>query len=224
VFTKFLFGVYGTQVPFSHIPFFLPGTLTPNPLYAVAAAFSIAVSVEWFNLRKKCKSKTMEAAENNDRTDYLGRVQKLHDRPIISEERDGLSAADHFDLLERSYERHMQEIDLTLEHHGHGIGAGKIGELRALWSDFHRPSQDSVDAFYEHRSADSGPQSDVKLSEHDWIILAHEMNTRIGELSGRIADLLGPDDFRTIYGHAPEEPSLVVNPMILKGTATEDPA
>ena len=86
--------------------------------------------------------------------------------------------------------------------------------------DFHKPSQKNIEDFYRDQNVVNFKQlPDVSLSEYDIITLANLMNMIASKLLQKVIDLLGPDDFKTVYGHAPEEPFLVVNPMVLKNAA-----
>lgn len=223
-FTQAIYGTYGTMVPLRLIPptIIIPifPFVLPNPLYVAALAWTVAVDVTWANICKNCGVKALEGAEENEWDDYLRRVQELHVQPIISEEKDEWTATEHFDFLEKSYERHMEEIDLTLEYRGRNVSPHKISELRALWMDFHKPSQKNIVDFYGDQNVVNLKQlPDVSLSEHDIIILAYIMNNTASELLRKVIDLLGTDDFQSVYGHAPEEPFLVVDPMVLKNAA-----
>lgn len=226
-FTQAIYGTYGTMVPISLIPPVIgvpfPPFIVPNPLYVVAIAWTIAVDVTWANIRKHCGVKALvEGTKENEWDDYLRRVQELYAQSIISEDKEEWTAAEHFDFLEKNYERHMEEIDLTLEYRGRMVSPNKISALRTLWADFHKPSRKDIEDFYKNQPVVNLKQlPDVYLTEQDTIILANIMNMAASELLRKVIDLLGPDDFKTVYGHAPEEPFLVVNPIILKNAATD---
>lgn len=223
-FTQAIYGTYGTMVPLSLIPpvipSFLPPFVLPNPLYVAALAWTVAVDIEWVNIRKSCGVKALEVTEKNEWVDYLRRIQELHAQPIIFARKEEWTAAKHLDFLEKNYERHMQEIDLTLKYRRGNVSSNKISELRTLWMDFHKPSQKNIEDFYRDQNVVNFKQlPDVSLSEYDIITLANLMNMIASKLLQKVIDLLGPDDFKTVYGHAPEEPFLVVNPMVLKNAA-----
>lgn len=225
-FTQAIYGTYGTMVPLPLIPpvVFIPFPpfVLPNPLYLVAVAWTVAVDITWITICKNCGVSTLIETEKNEWNDYLSRVQKLYTRAIISKEKEAWTAAEHFDFLGKNYERHMQEIDLTLDYRGRNVSPNKISELRTLWADFHKPSRKNIDDFYKKQPVINLKQlPDVSLSEQDLLLLANIMNMAASEQLKKVIDLLGPDDFKTIYGHAPEEPFLVVNPMILKNAATD---
>jgi hypothetical protein len=155
-----------------------------------------------------------------DAPDYLRAVDAIHAEPLEQAKRDSWSADAFFAVQEEMYERHMRELRLTIEHRGQGIARTKVDDLVGLWARVHQPVRQDVDTFFDGRESvalQDLPPAD--LSEADAWHLAAFMNARAGETLKEVIAILGPADFETFYGHAPDVPFLLVEPDILKGAS-----
>jgi len=222
-FTQAIYGTYGTMVPMPLIlplvpvPFF--PFVVPNPLFPAALAWTAVVDIQWLTILTNCGVSALTKAQTagDEWTDYLRRVQELYVQPIVPAQKNEWTAEELFAVQVKMYERHMQEVDMTLAFRRHGVSPDKMSALHGLWADFHRPSRENIDSFFKGRSVVNLRQlPKVNLNEQDATLLANSMNTAAGEQLKKVIALLGPDDFKTIYGHAPEQAFLVINPMILK--------
>jgi hypothetical protein len=220
-FIKSIFGVHGTFVPLGYIPPVIlipwPPFVVPNPLYAVALAVLAAINIEWANIRSRCGVSLPE-----DASAYLRAVDAIHTAPLQSTPRDQWSAEALFALQQELYERHIHEVELTIEHRGSGIDQAKLDSLLNLWKRVHQPVRADLDAFFgERENVSLRTLPPAQLSEADAFYLANFMNLRVAETLKEVIGILGGDDFKTFYGHRHDVPFLVIEPDILKGAATK---
>lgn len=208
--SQLLYGTYGTQIPWALIPPFIPPFWIPNPLFAVAVAVQSVMGNQWAEIRGRCVGAGKMALPTDAGGRYLEAVQQLHDQPLVT--RTAATGQELSDLVGLQYQRHMQEIDLTLEYRGAGISASKLEGLRSLLSEFHKPSPDLAAEFDKQMAL---PAQAVPLSSADALIVSQVANTQAGELLMKALEILGPEDFTTLFGHKPEEEYLVIDPRTL---------
>lgn len=212
--SQFLYGTYGTMIPWALIPPVLAVPffpfLIPNPLFAVAVAHQRVMSSQWAEIRGRCVGAGTMALAPDAGGRYLQAVQQLHAQPLAT--RTAATGQELSDLVGLQYERHMQEMDLTLEYRGAGISPSKLADLRALLSEFHKPSPDLAAEFDKQMAL---PAQDVALSSGDALLLSQVSNGQAGELLKKTLDILGPQDFATFFEHKPEEAFLVIDPRTL---------
>lgn len=213
--SQLLYGTYGTTIPWKLIPAVIPVPFFPflivNPLYVVALAAQRVIGSQWQEIRGRCVGfgwMSPAAADAGER--YLQAVQQLHAQPLPTQMPE--TGQELSDLVERQYQRHMQEIDLTLEYRGAGISSSKMADLRSLLSEFHKPSPDLA-ADLEKQVKQ--PAQAVALSSGDALLLSQVSNAQAGDLLKKALDILGPEDFATFFEHKPEEAFLVIDPRIM---------
>lgn len=212
--SQLLYGTYGTMIPWALIPpvlavpffpFFIP-----NPLFVVAVAHQRVMGSQWAEIRGRCVGAGTMALPPDAGGRYLQAVQQLHAQPLVT--RTAETGQELSDLVGLQYERHMQEIDLTLEYRGAGISPSKLADLRSLLSEFHKPAPDLAAEFDKQMAL---PPKDVPLSSADALILSQVSNGQAGDLLKNALDILGPEDFATFFEHKPEEAYLVIDPRTL---------
>ena len=161
--------------------------------------------------------------EDNEWNNYLKSIQELYTQPITSVNEEKMTAKEHLDILEKNFEIHMQEIDLTLNYYGRKVNPQKISELHNLWEDFHRPSPKNIEDFYKDKTVVNFKETpDVNMSQEDLIECVDKINIVANEVLKNIIDVLGPDDFKKVYGQSSDEPFQLIDPNIMTGQAIDD--
>ena len=222
-FTRDIFGVYGTFVPMTLIPPFLPVPFFPffvaNPLLVAAAAHQIVVLVQWQEIRDRCVLATFSTeVENTEQAGYFSRVQQLHEQRLMH----AAPMADPMEVTQQriaqlqqdSYDMQMQEVSLGLEYFGKGIADGKLADVHDVWSAFHREGLEHTPTPMQAESATPSPED---MSEETAGFIADFMNRKTSEVLHNIIGILGPDDYQKLYHSSPDKPFILIDPTILAG-------
>lgn len=216
-FTQAIFGTYGTMIGWKFIP---PAFLVPffpfviaNPLFAVAFAFQVGILIEWDQIRSRCvPSSLAKTPSANAEESYLQSVRELHAQPLLQSLPEEWDGAVFRQVVDAQYERHMEEIDLSLEFRGRGIADTKLSDLRSIFAQFHQPAE-SLSSDFEQQQIK--PTKDVSFNPEEAVLMANQMNMAGGKLLHEVTDLLGPKDFEAYFGHSPERTFMVIDPRIL---------
>lgn len=216
-FIQATYGTYGTTIPWAFIPPLIwPIPPIPNPLFLAAVAFQIGIAVEWQKIRENCGTdvaKTLESGGEGDR--FLHAVQSLHAQPLLETVPETWTAGIYNEFLERSYQRHMAEIDLAITYRGQGIVASKLDQMRALWAEVHRPHPEQIETALAVITSERPSQAAVEISRDDALLLAHTMNLKATDFQRKLVDVLGPSEYGIYFGEQPDTPFLLVDPTIL---------
>lgn len=205
-FTQLIYGTYATMVPWVFIPPW-------SPLWPVAVAVQANNSTQWAQIRGRCvSSSTMVEAAGDAGGRYLQAVQQLQAEPLLTQMPAQWTAQAFSDMVDKQYQRHMQEIDLTLGYRGSGISSSKLADLRSLWSEFHKPSPELAAAAEEQLKV---PGQYVSLASADALLVAQQMDEKAGEMLKKVIEVLGPEDFETFFEHKPDAQFLVIDPRML---------
>jgi hypothetical protein len=216
-----LWGIYGTRIPAplsgALIAAFLPSAL-------VIGAYLVAINgdfaIRCYNCGVKYPGPILAAAgDPPDTSALVSAVLRLHG---VSEEAPPVAASASLDTLEEAeqaaHETHLQELDLLLQFASRdSVDDRKIRHVLQSYDEYLQPDRDVIGTLSEARAATIAAEEVPPATPEQLTTFADTVNASALRQRDEVANILGIDDFQTLFASHPDEKIGVINPRILRG-------
>ncbi|HYR30105.1 MAG TPA: hypothetical protein VEU30_16690 [Thermoanaerobaculia bacterium] len=216
-----MWGIYGTRIP-TALSAALIAVFPPS--FLIIGAYVVSINgdfgIRCFNCGVRYPGPILAAAgDQPDTSALVSAVLRLHD---VSEEAPPAAALAELATLEEAeraaHETHMQELELLFQFGSRGsVDDRKIRHVLQSYDEYLQPDRDVIGTLSEARASMLEAEEVPPATPEQLTTFAHTVNASALRQRDEVANILGVDDFQTLFASHPDERIGVINRRILRG-------